>query len=135
MSIRKDTPCNYGECPYNAEYSYTCEYYCGEEEPEDNYEEDYDGEEEDYDGEEEYKVQKKLIIKGRWNKPIQFGWKGDLISTLRAANDWTIENDCSGYFFEIENSDIKYMKDCIMPMFVNSYGVLIAPCDYMLEER
>ena len=35
MSIRKETPCNYGECPYDAEYNYTCEYWCGEEEPED----------------------------------------------------------------------------------------------------
>ena len=128
MSLRKETPCNFGPCPYDAEYMHTCEYYCGEEEPEDNYEEDYEEEE-------EYEVQKKLIIKGRWDKPIEFEWKDDLISTLRAANDWTIENDCPGYFFEIENSDIKYMKDCIMPIFVNSYGVLVAPTDYMIEER
>lgn len=34
MSIRKETPCDYGECPYDAQYNYTCEYWCGEEEPE-----------------------------------------------------------------------------------------------------
>ena len=35
MSLRKETPCDYGECPYNAEYYHTCEYWCGAEEPED----------------------------------------------------------------------------------------------------
>lgn len=36
MSIRKNTPCDYdGICPYDAEYSSTCEYWCGAEEPED----------------------------------------------------------------------------------------------------
>ena len=41
MSLRKETPCDYGECPYNAEFMYTCEYWCGAEEPED-YPEDYE---------------------------------------------------------------------------------------------
>lgn len=41
MSLRKETPCDFGDCPYNAEYSSTCEYYCGQDEPED-YFEDYD---------------------------------------------------------------------------------------------
>ena len=43
MSLRKETPCNFGECPYNAEYNYTCEYWCEEDEPS-NYDEydDYD---------------------------------------------------------------------------------------------
>lgn len=45
MSIRKETPCDYGEYPYNAEYSYTCEYWCGEEEPEEEY--DYEDQCED----------------------------------------------------------------------------------------
>lgn len=35
MSLRKETPCDYGECPYDAETNSTCEYWCGEEEPED----------------------------------------------------------------------------------------------------
>lgn len=36
MSIRCETPCDYGECPYNAQYNRDCEYWCGAEEPEDN---------------------------------------------------------------------------------------------------
>lgn len=37
MSIRKNTPCDCdGICPYNAEYSGTCEWYCGAEEPQDD---------------------------------------------------------------------------------------------------
>lgn len=35
MSLRKETPCDFGSCPYDAEYHYTCEYWCGAEEPED----------------------------------------------------------------------------------------------------
>lgn len=44
MSIRKDSPCEVdGICPYEAEYSSTCEYYCSAEEPEDypEWEDDY----------------------------------------------------------------------------------------------
>lgn len=44
MSLRAYTPCDYGECPYNANYSCDCEYWCGTEEPED-YSLDYDLEE------------------------------------------------------------------------------------------
>ena len=35
MSLRKETPCDFGPCPYNAEYSYTCDYYCSD--PDDEY--------------------------------------------------------------------------------------------------
>ena len=35
MSLRQTTPCDFGECPYNAQYHGTCEYWCGAEEPED----------------------------------------------------------------------------------------------------
>lgn len=43
MSIRRETPCDFGECPYNAEYGSTCEYWCGEDEPEENYDDcDYE---------------------------------------------------------------------------------------------
>lgn len=35
MSLRAETPCDYGTCPYEAEYHYTCEYWCGAEEPQD----------------------------------------------------------------------------------------------------
>lgn len=37
MCIRKNTPCDIdGFCPYDAEYSHDCEYWCGAEEPQDN---------------------------------------------------------------------------------------------------
>lgn len=35
MSLRKETPCDFDSCPYDAEYHSTCEYWCGAEEPED----------------------------------------------------------------------------------------------------
>lgn len=35
MSLRKETPCDWGDCPYMAMYPGTCEYYCGLDEPED----------------------------------------------------------------------------------------------------
>lgn len=35
MSLRFETPCDFGPCPYDAEYSSTCEYWCGTDEPED----------------------------------------------------------------------------------------------------
>ena len=44
MSLRRERPCDIdGFCPYEAEYYSTCEYWCGEDEPE-NYEdyEDYE---------------------------------------------------------------------------------------------
>lgn len=36
MSLRRETPCDFGECPYAAEYYNTCEYYCGADEPADD---------------------------------------------------------------------------------------------------
>lgn len=34
--LRRETPCDlYGVCPYGAENGYTCEYWCGENEPQD----------------------------------------------------------------------------------------------------
>ena len=48
MSIRNECPCDlYGVCPYGAEVSGDCEYWCSAEEPEDypddcNYEVGYD---------------------------------------------------------------------------------------------
>ena len=35
MSLKRETPCDYGPCPYDAELHSQCEYYCGAEEPED----------------------------------------------------------------------------------------------------
>lgn len=43
MSLRRETPCDFGPCPYNAECGYTCEYYCSEPEP------DYDYDDCDYE--------------------------------------------------------------------------------------
>ena len=35
MSLRRNCPCDIdGICPYEAEYSSTCEYWCGQDEPE-----------------------------------------------------------------------------------------------------
>lgn len=45
MSLRCETPCDFGPCPYEAEYYGTCEYWCGADEPQDipeEWEEDYD---------------------------------------------------------------------------------------------
>ena len=36
MTIRLETPCDHGPCPYEAEYWRDCEYWCGSEEPEDD---------------------------------------------------------------------------------------------------
>lgn len=36
MSLRCSTPCDFGECPYNAEYNRDCEYWCGADEPQDD---------------------------------------------------------------------------------------------------
>lgn len=35
MSLKLETPCDFGECPYDAENYSTCEYWCGADEPED----------------------------------------------------------------------------------------------------
>lgn len=48
MTIRRCTPCDCdGICPYDAEYSSDCEYWCGAEEP-DDYAEEIADLEEDY---------------------------------------------------------------------------------------
>ena len=49
MSLRRDTPCDHGPCPYEAEHNYECEYWCGSEEPQDEpddwfYDDDGEGE-------------------------------------------------------------------------------------------
>ena len=39
MSLRKNTPCDCdGICPYDSQSWGSCEWFCGEEEPQDNYE-------------------------------------------------------------------------------------------------
>ena len=37
---KRETPCDYGECPYDAMYSEACRYYCGLGVDEDSYDED-----------------------------------------------------------------------------------------------
>lgn len=36
MTLRSETPCDFGPCPYDAEYSRDCDWWCSAEEPEDN---------------------------------------------------------------------------------------------------
>jgi hypothetical protein len=36
MSLRQSTPCDYGDCPYDAQYYPQCEYWCGADEPRDD---------------------------------------------------------------------------------------------------
>ena len=36
MSLRRETPCDFGPCPYDAEQYCSCEYWCGADEPEDS---------------------------------------------------------------------------------------------------
>ena len=36
MSLRRETPCDFGPCPYDSEISDSCEYWCGADEPQDN---------------------------------------------------------------------------------------------------
>lgn len=43
--LRAETPCDFGECPYEAEYGCTCATYCSVDEPE------YEEEEYDWDDE------------------------------------------------------------------------------------
>ena len=47
--MAKETPCDYGECPYDAMYSEACRVYCGLGVDEDSYDEDEELlDEEDY---------------------------------------------------------------------------------------
>ena len=77
---------------------------------------------------------RNVIINGRWNDPIEFEWKGDLITTLREMNSWTLDEDNPGYFFEIEDADPEYLKTMKLPIFMNEYGDLLAPTDYAIIE-
>lgn len=44
MSLRRETPCDFGPCPYEAECYGSCEYWCGADEPQD-YPEEWEEEE------------------------------------------------------------------------------------------
>ena len=35
MSLKRETPCDFGPCPYDSEQYCSCEYWCGAEEPQD----------------------------------------------------------------------------------------------------
>ena len=78
---------------------------------------------------------KKVIIKGRWNDPIEHEWKGDLITTLRAIHELTLNEGNTGYFFETEDADQDYVKTMNLPIFMDEYGTLVAPTDYMIVEE
>ena len=43
MSLRRETPCDYGMCPYGAENMSQCDFHCGEMFPEYRYTLMYDG--------------------------------------------------------------------------------------------
>lgn len=77
---------------------------------------------------------KKVIIKGRWNDPIECEWKGNLITTLRAIYEQTLEDDNTGYFFGVDTDD-DYVRTMSLPIFVDEYGTLVAPTDYMIVEE
>lgn len=64
MSLRRETPCDWGECPYNAEYINTCEYYCGTDEPNDDYYGDLEEEENSDQCDEDFNNGQELQI---WN--------------------------------------------------------------------
>ncbi len=78
---------------------------------------------------------KKVIIKGRWNEPIKHEWEGDLITTLIEMNILTIEEDNTGYFFDVEQADRDYIEAMGLPIFKNIFGVLTAPTDYTIVEE
>ena len=46
--MAKTTPCDFGECPYDAQYSEACRVYCGLGVDEDSYDEDDELFEEEY---------------------------------------------------------------------------------------
>ena len=45
--LRAETPCDFGNCPYKAEYGYTCETYCSEEPSHNDWDTEWDTEWED----------------------------------------------------------------------------------------
>lgn len=42
--LRAETPCDFGPCPYKAEYAYSCATYCSTGEPDDDWDDDWDDE-------------------------------------------------------------------------------------------
>lgn len=77
---------------------------------------------------------KKVIVYGINNSPVEYEWRGSLVATLRSLWSWLDEEDATGYFFEVENADKEYLKGLNVPIFMNAYGVLIAPTDCTIEE-
>ena len=37
MTLKTETPCDFGPCPYDAKYSRDCDWWCSAEEPEDDH--------------------------------------------------------------------------------------------------
>ena len=77
---------------------------------------------------------KTLTITNRWNETLQFSWNNDLITTLKEANKYTVDNDEIGYFFEVENADQDWIKKEGIPVFEDEYGKLVAPNEYKVRE-
>ena len=75
----------------------------------------------------------KLILKNRWNETLEFEIENNLINTLKKANDYTVENDMSGFFFEVKDADPEYIRKENIPTFINSYGEEVAPSEYEIE--
>lgn len=78
---------------------------------------------------------KKIIIKGKWNDSIEHEWEGDLITTLRRMQEKCLEDDNTGYFFDVENADLNWVKTTSLPLFYDKYGELVAPTDYTIVEE
>lgn len=80
---------------------------------------------------------KVLCLKNRWGQKLLFNMvntnfleRDNILATLKIANDYTIENDHPGYFFETKDADPNYIEENDVMSFVNSYDEIVAPCDY-----
>ena len=79
---------------------------------------------------------KQLILKNRWGYKLTFEWKGTLIDTLKFAQEYCLENDEVGYFFETKDADQEWLKSSDCPTFVNSYGDEVGPAEeYEIKEN
>lgn len=75
----------------------------------------------------------KLILTSRWGDKLIFDMKESLEDTLKEANRYTVENDMTGFFFEVEDADPEYIRRENIPTFIDDYGKEIAPNKYDIE--
>lgn len=80
---------------------------------------------------------KVLCLKNRWDKKLLFNMVNtnimeidNLLDTLKMANNYTIENDMPGYFFEAKDADPAYIKENDIIAFVNNYNEIVCPNEY-----